>query len=1340
MPHPTSPFLLVTAGYDGKVALLDLSSGTVERCWNNLIREAEGPINADLAPGDPVRLLDGAMSPDGLRFALGDGCGRLILFAADKPPLWTATPAQQFFESDYGDLRLDAHGGVIDAESQLPPHLSPRGAFCNFEFTPHPRQPLPLPERSRVPQLDASAMENRRKALDAKAAASSVLCACRLTPQDRSHALHKRNTVGIVTSPVEIASRSHFAVAARGSAKPPASRWVIIDTEDEDEASPGGNSTNDEEFTGADGAQESDIMSDGATSDDEEGGRRPGTRGWSSRRKTEAGGSGGPRRTGRLRANRRFKARQGGGRESGSGSDEGYREMDTDESLSADSDNLMENVRLLHSERDRAERLRRRGEKMAELCAKQPRGAKGKCLKKPDRTDEPSTKPDVFYTAIRVTAPDLNDFSSQEDPSAPSSSSSSAFSSLVSSSTPVKKSDFVDRAVLVCALCGRGHGDATAGPLPGRDMGAHPLILGTKRVWVHDMCASWSPESFWDDGKWFNVAKAVRRGESLKCSLCSLTGATLGCMVSSCRFNYHVPCAAEGTRWKPEDVNPVTGEALSFFCDKHRPKTSAKKGKVIRQGRARRNTGAAADGMWPTEVPIDRNWLLGDRPQTGIGLGTVYCPQVGDTVVYLSQGHEAYLQVFPEPKAPPWQAFHTRFAMVECTVTAVSFTFPSLATTEAVPSVVALVELQVTRAPHMGNSGRVEWHPYMRPTRHSKATALPTFEVSLRNWDGVEFLVLKESVDQAVAVPWRPGLPVASAQMLDNKLTDFHGKVSAVSAPISEDGSDLLTWAGPSFWESIEVAWDSEGNDEDTDRISPWELRPLIANAHPDQATMTPPSVLILPPASAKLLLDAVDSLLAEKDFEPFSQPVDLVANPTYRSYIPLPMDLGTIRRRLANGYYRSLAAVAADGELIALNCGRFNLPESAIVRRAEELSQRLALASTDSCAEWVQCEACDKWRKLPRGRSASDLPVEWYCAMNDWDKSRSTCTAEQENEEDVADASEGSADVGEGPGRRGSSFSQRELPRAQRTTRCAQASLPSDDDDNDDNKAVEKASKRPQRLGASLPVERQTTAGRKRRHVEGTDDDDDIGDDDDDGSGEHSGEDESEEDANDAEEDRASRAKRSTRSRASITTRAVSRVALRPNKASGAGRSSRAASRRCSRPCYREEQEDGSGEVAFQEDSDSEGSLKKKRLIRSRSGAKSPLAPLPRVECPAWPLWEEPGSSLEMRRVVASILAALSKVDEYGTFAEPVRAEDVPGYARVIDRPMDLGTMSGKRYLSLGDFRSDLELVVGNCLTFNSEDSPFFGEAMALAAAAHPAYLEARGLARPAAKIPRGR
>lgn len=50
---------------------------------------------------------------------------------------------------------------------------------------------------------------------------------------------------------------------------------------------------------------------------------------------------------------------------------------------------------------------------------------------------------------------------------------------------------------------------------------------------------------------------------------------------------------------------------------------------------------------------------------------------------------------------------------------------------------------------------------------------------------------------------------------------------------------------------------------------------------------------------------------------------------------------------------------------------------------------------------EWVQCDKCEKWRKLPPHISTDELPDIWNCSMNTWNPSNASCDAA----EDKADA-----------------------------------------------------------------------------------------------------------------------------------------------------------------------------------------------------------------------------------------------------------------------------------------------------------------------------------------------
>ena len=46
----------------------------------------------------------------------------------------------------------------------------------------------------------------------------------------------------------------------------------------------------------------------------------------------------------------------------------------------------------------------------------------------------------------------------------------------------------------------------------------------------------------------------------------------------------------------------------------------------------------------------------------------------------------------------------------------------------------------------------------------------------------------------------------------------------------------------------------------------------------------------------------------------------------------------------------------------------------------------------------WVQCETCEKWRMLPGFVEVETLPEKWYCNMNEFDKARSICSAEEKD------------------------------------------------------------------------------------------------------------------------------------------------------------------------------------------------------------------------------------------------------------------------------------------------------------------------------------------------------
>lgn len=63
--------------------------------------------------------------------------------------------------------------------------------------------------------------------------------------------------------------------------------------------------------------------------------------------------------------------------------------------------------------------------------------------------------------------------------------------------------------------------------------------------------------------------------------------------------------------------------------------------------------------------------------------------------------------------------------------------------------------------------------------------------------------------------------------------------------------------------------------------------------------------------------------------------------------------------------------------------------------------------------------------------------------------------------------------------------------------------------------------------------------------------------------------------------------------------------------------------------------------------------------------------------------------------------------------------SEQVQDYLKVINHPMDLGTMGKKvdnhEYTNFVQFYSDFELIVNNCLTFNNKETMFYRAALKL-------------------------
>ncbi|KFH63937.1 hypothetical protein MVEG_09762 [Podila verticillata NRRL 6337] len=118
----------------------------------------------------------------------------------------------------------------------------------------------------------------------------------------------------------------------------------------------------------------------------------------------------------------------------------------------------------------------------------------------------------------------------------------------------------------VCAFC-NDEGLANKDPF----IGPYPFLLAStnrygdakkKNFWAHDACARHSPEVIQGkDGTWYNVSMAMRRGRTVKCTLCKEKGATIGCFEPKCYRSFHVPCTGK----------PMSHfeDGVIFWCPQH---------------------------------------------------------------------------------------------------------------------------------------------------------------------------------------------------------------------------------------------------------------------------------------------------------------------------------------------------------------------------------------------------------------------------------------------------------------------------------------------------------------------------------------------------------------------------------------------------------------------------------------------------------------------------------------------------------------------------------------------------------------------------------------------------
>uniref|UniRef100_A0A4W6D0T8 Bromodomain and WD repeat domain containing 1 n=1 Tax=Lates calcarifer TaxID=8187 RepID=A0A4W6D0T8_LATCA len=304
-----------------------------------------------------------------------------------------------------------------------------------------------------------------------------------------------------------------------------------------------------------------------------------------------------------------------------------------------------------------------------------------------------------------------------------------------------------------------------------------------------------------------------------------------------------------------------------------------------------------------------------------------FVPQMGDEVIYFRQGHEAYVEAVSRNELypinldkQPWKKMELRDQEF-VKITGIKY--------EVCPP--TLCCLKLTLIDH--GTGKIT----------DKSFSVKYHDMP----DVIDFLVLRQSYDEALRRNWQPNDRFRS--VIDDAW--WFGTI-VCQEPYQPEYPDSL-------FQCFKVRWDNG----ETEKLSPWDVEPI-----PDDetegggipVTADEMSELMYKPLpgewgersrdeECERIIAGIDQLITVEIAAPFSGPVDLVQYPTYCTVIAYPTDLGTIRLRLMHRFYRRLSALIWDARYIAHNARTFNEPRSKIAHSAKIITNVLQKFDEDT-------------------------------------------------------------------------------------------------------------------------------------------------------------------------------------------------------------------------------------------------------------------------------------------------------------------------------------------------------------------------------------------------------
>lgn len=328
----------------------------------------------------------------------------------------------------------------------------------------------------------------------------------------------------------------------------------------------------------------------------------------------------------------------------------------------------------------------------------------------------------------------------------------------------------------------------------------------------------------------------------------------------------------------------------------------------IQLGKKMTKSSSKTSKLNDTELPaefIPPEWLSSVKPRK-----TPYVPQIGDEVVYFRQGHELYIQAVREKQL--YELDEKTVPSVKCQVK--EFCKVTSINIEIKPPRLVCLKLNVIEP----TSGDLTGH---------KLT------LKYHDMPGVaDFVILRQHYEKSLEKNWQAQDKFRS--YIDDSW--YYGTIVA-RKPFQPEYPQ-------SEFQCFSIEWDNG----DHDALSPWDLDEAPSRKLNDELG----SLLYEPnldewhgfdrDTQCERILNGIEIIRELSIAEPFNLPVDLIAFPQYAMVIGYPIDLNTIKERVANRYYRRLEAIEWDIRKIMEDAHEFNEPESTICKQATLLTQVL--------------------------------------------------------------------------------------------------------------------------------------------------------------------------------------------------------------------------------------------------------------------------------------------------------------------------------------------------------------------------------------------------------------